>query len=169
MHSLEALPVSEFLEPLVPRLYQFALRLTGDAHLAEDLTQETMLRAWDRRGQLRELQSARAWLFQIAANAWRDHCRRSFLRDGRRQELPVEPVSRAGGPAYQAEQRDEVRMVLEALDSLPPRQREVLYLAACEEMSIAQIAELLEISTDAAKANLSAARKQMRHRLRGRL
>jgi RNA polymerase sigma-70 factor (ECF subfamily) len=115
------------------------------------------------------LKSARAWLFQIAANAWRDHCRRSVLRDGRRRELPEGAVSRVCGPAQEAELRDEVRMVLEALDDLPPRQREVLYLASCEEMAIAEIAELLEISTDAAKANLSAARKQMRLRLRGKL
>jgi RNA polymerase sigma-70 factor, ECF subfamily len=160
--------VSEFLEPLVPRVYQFALRLTGDVHLADDVTQETLLRAWDRRGQLRESQSARAWLFQIAANVWRDHCRRSVLRDGRRREAP-EQATRDGGPARQAEVRDDVRLVLEALDRLPPRQREVLYLAACEEMPLAEIAEVLEISTDAAKASLSAARKQMRERLRGRL
>jgi RNA polymerase sigma-70 factor (ECF subfamily) len=161
--------VSEFLEPLVPRVYQFALRLTGDAHLADDLTQETLLRAWDRRGQLRDSQCARAWLFQIAANVWRDHCRRSVFRDGRRRELPNQPIGLAKNPADDAELRDDVRLVLEALDTLPPRQREVLYLAACEEMSIAQIAAVLEISADAAKANLSAARKQMRERLRGRL
>jgi RNA polymerase sigma-70 factor (ECF subfamily) len=161
--------VSEFLEPLVPRVYQFVLRLTGDAHLADDLTQETLLRAWDRRGQLRDSQCARAWLFQIAANVWRDHCRRSALRDGRRRELPGEAVSIEKSPADDAELRDDVRLVLDALDTLPPRQREVLYLAACEQMSIPQIARVLEISTDAAKANLSAARKQMRQRLRGRL
>jgi RNA polymerase sigma-70 factor (ECF subfamily) len=166
---LEALPVSEFLEPLVPRVYQFALRLTGDAHLADDLTQETLLRAWDRRGQLRELQCARAWLLRIAANVWRDHCRRSVLRDGPRQPMTEEAVSPRKSPGHEAELRDEVRLVLEALDGLPPRQREVLYLAACEEMSLAEIADVLEISTDAAKASLSAARKQMRERLRGRL
>jgi RNA polymerase sigma-70 factor (ECF subfamily) len=161
--------VSEFLDQFVPRVYQFALRLCGDAHLAEDLTQETLLRAWDRRGQLRELRCARTWLFRIVANLWRDHCRRATLRDGRRRELSSETACRHSGPAEAAVARDDLRLVLEALDGLPPRQREVLYLAACEEMSLAEIAEVLGISTDAAKASLSLARRQMRERLRGKI
>jgi RNA polymerase sigma-70 factor (ECF subfamily) len=161
--------VSEFLEPWVPRVYQFALRLTGDAHLADDLTQETLLRAWDRRGQLRDLACARAWLFQIAANVWRDHCRRAALRDEQQRDVPEQAAGSERCPAADAELRDDIRLVLQALDRLPPRQREVLYLAACEEMTISEIADVLEITANAAKANLSAARKQMRERLRGRL
>jgi RNA polymerase sigma factor (sigma-70 family) len=52
------------------------------------------------------------------------------------------------------------------MDSLPPRQREVLYLHACEELSIVEIADVLEITTQAAKSSLSLARKSMRGRLR---
>lgn len=161
--------MSQVLEQLVPRVYQFALRLTGDTCLAEDLTQDTLLRAWDRRGQLREIHCARAWLFQIAANLWRDNCRRMALREKGRQAFPDEAISPASSPSHAAEMRDDVRLVLEVLDDLPPRQREVLYLAACEDMALAEIAKVLEISVDAAKANLCAARKQMRQRLRGKL
>jgi RNA polymerase sigma-70 factor (ECF subfamily) len=157
------------LEQFVPRVYHFALRLSGDAHVAEDLTQETLLRAWDRQAQLREPQRTRAWLFQIVANLWRDHCRRAVLRDGRREPLSPETPCASFGPAEQAAAHDEVRLVLEAMNALPPRQREVLHLAACEQMSLAEIADVLGISADAAKANLCAARKQMRDRLRGRL
>jgi RNA polymerase sigma-70 factor (ECF subfamily) len=161
--------VSEFLDQFVPRVYQFSLRLSGDAHLAEDLTQETLLRAWGRRGQLRELSCARTWLFRIVANLWRDHCRRATLREGRRRELSPEAACRQPGPAETAAVRDEMRLVLEALDALPPRQREVLYLAACEGLPVAEIAQVLAISADATKASLSLARRQMRQRLRGKL
>jgi RNA polymerase sigma-70 factor (ECF subfamily) len=161
--------VSDFLEEFVPRVYHFALRLTGDAHVAEDLTQETLLRAWSRRGQLRQWQCTRTWLFRIVGNLWRDHLRRAVLREGRRRELSPKTPCPEHDPADAAAMRDDLRLVLAALDELPPRQREVLYLAACEAMPLAEIAQVLAISPDAVKSNLAAARKQMRQRLRGRL
>ena len=57
------------------------------------------------------------------------------------------------------------RFALEAMAELPPRQREVLYLGACEGMPTAEIGEVLGVSADAVKANLSLARKRMRVRL----
>src|SRR3989304_8552329 len=65
-------PVKVLLEEHVPRVYRFALRLTGNRHEAEDLTQETFLRAWRHRRRLRDRSAARVWLFAIAANLWRD-------------------------------------------------------------------------------------------------
>src|SRR5205823_15077281 len=78
-------PVSNSLEAWVPRVYRFALRLSNDPDAADDLTQETFLRAWRQRDRLRDQRAARVWLFRITANLWRDH-----LRRGR------SPVARAG-------------------------------------------------------------------------
>jgi RNA polymerase sigma-70 factor (ECF subfamily) len=61
--------------------------------------------------------------------------------------------------------QEELQRALEAMAELPPRQREVLYLSACEEMSTAEIGEVLGIRADAVKANLSLARKRMRELL----
>ena len=74
------MPFWEQLEPHLPHVYRFALRLAGDPHLAEDLTQETYLRAWRGRRQLRSAQSARVWLFRISVNLWRDQLRRGQSR-----------------------------------------------------------------------------------------
>ena len=52
------------------------------------------------------------------------------------------------------------------MDELPPRQRQVLYLATCEELDNGEVAAILEISDAAVKANLSLARKEMRRRLK---
>src|SRR5205823_7678639 len=57
--------VSDILEEWVPRVYRFALRLSNDLHTAEDLTQETFLRAWRDRERLRDERAARAWLFRM--------------------------------------------------------------------------------------------------------
>jgi RNA polymerase sigma-70 factor (ECF subfamily) len=149
----------------VARVFHFALRLTGDRHEAEDITQETLLRAWRRRDRLREPAAARVWLFRIAANIWRDQARRSRHMAGQTRPLDDEIKSNAASPHHMASTRDEVRLAVETMDSLPPRQREVLYLHACEELTHIEIAEALGTSVENVKANLSLARKKMREQL----
>jgi len=84
------LAVNASLEQHVARVFGFALRLTGDRHAAEDLTQEAMLRACRSWKQLRDERRLRVWLFQIAANLWRDQSRRSGLAPERAGPLDVE-------------------------------------------------------------------------------
>jgi RNA polymerase sigma-70 factor (ECF subfamily) len=59
-----------------------------------------------------------------------------------------------------------VRLALAAMDALPPRQRQVIYLVTCEELSHDEVAEILQMTPAAVKANLSLARKEMRQRLK---
>ena len=74
-------------------------------------------------------------------------------------------MGRNPSPDRLAADRDDLSRALDALAALPPRQREVLYLSACEGMSPAEVAAVLGISPDAAKANLSLARKAIRRQL----
>jgi RNA polymerase sigma-70 factor, ECF subfamily len=157
--------VRDLLEEYVPRVYGFALRLTHDRHAAEDLTQETMLRAWRKRGLLRKPQAARVWLFRIAVNLWRDQLRRGQSPVARAGPLEESQAADRPGPDQQVTDQDDLSRVLKEMDSLPQRQREVLYLSACEGLSACAIAEILAISPDAAKANLSLARKKLRQHL----
>jgi RNA polymerase sigma-70 factor (ECF subfamily) len=156
--------VGDLLDEWVPRVYRFALRLCRDRHLAEDLTQETLLRAWRHRARLRDPRAARVWLFRIAANLWRDQARRGRLPVARAGPLDDAP-DQAGPPERRAEEREELARALAALDGLPPRQREVLYLSACEGLAPAEVAAVLGISPAAAKASLSLARQAMRRQL----
>ena len=61
---------------------------------------------------------------------------------------------------------ENVRLALAAMDELPPRQRQVLYLVTCEQLTQDEVAEVLGIGESAVKANLSLARKEMRERLK---
>jgi RNA polymerase sigma-70 factor, ECF subfamily len=161
-----AAPVENLLEELVPRVYRFALRLTGDPHLAEDITQETFLRAWRQRKSLREASAARLWLFRIANNLWRDQLRRS-RHPAERATTVVEQIADVAPNAESAaERQEELQRALTVMDRLPERQRQVLYLCACEELSAGQVADVLGISLQAVKASLSVARKKMRAELR---
>ena len=134
------------LEEHAPRVWRFALRLTGDVHQAEDLSQEALLRAWRRRWRLRDPRRARVWLFSITVNLWRDEVRRQSRRPARTALLAEDQPGTNVAPAQQLIDRDDVKRALDAMDELPSRQREVLYLHACESLSLAEIAGVLGTS-----------------------
>jgi RNA polymerase sigma-70 factor (ECF subfamily) len=68
----QRLPFADFVRDHLDRLYGFCVRLTNDPGEAEDLVQETLLRAMRGYGDLRDVSRAKGWLFAIATNAWRD-------------------------------------------------------------------------------------------------
>jgi RNA polymerase sigma-70 factor (ECF subfamily) len=145
-------------------VYRYALRLTRSPQQAEDLTQETLLRGWQRRGKLREPAAARVWLLRIATNLYRDGVRAARTV----APLAAEAASPKGevGAERRFEQRECVARALAALDELPARQRQVLHLVTIEELSQEEAAAVLEISVDAVKASLSLARRAMREKLK---
>jgi RNA polymerase sigma factor (sigma-70 family) len=151
------------IEEHVGSVFRFALRLAGRPDLAEDLTQETLLRGWRNRHKLRDQRAARVWLLRIAANLWTDRLRSSHLQP---TVLDTEPPCPRPLPTVMNDERENVRLALAEMDTLPPRQRQVLYLATCENMSNADVAAILDISESAVKSNLSLARKEMRRRLK---
>jgi RNA polymerase sigma-70 factor (ECF subfamily) len=151
------------IEEHVGSVYRYALRLTRRTDLAEDLTQETMLRGWRSWRKLREHRAARVWLLRIATNLWTDQLRRGKFQV---VALETEPPCPRPSPLAASDERENVRLALAAMDELPPRQRHVLYLIACEEMTQSEVATIIGISESAVKANLSLARKEMRRRLK---
>lgn len=156
-------PVTPNLEQHVGTIYRYALRLTGRADEAEELTQETLLRGWRSRHKLRDVGVARVWLLRIATNLWTDHLRRAKFRP---RVLETEPPCTRQLPDDALTESEQVRLALATMDELPPRQRQVLYLVTCEQLSHAEIANVLGIDTAAVKSNLWLARKEMRRRLK---
>jgi RNA polymerase sigma-70 factor (ECF subfamily) len=150
------------VETHVATVYRYALRLAGRADVAEDLTQETFLRAWRSRGKLRDPRVARVWLLRIATNLWTDHLRQARFRP---RLLDSEVACPRPTAAEKSTELENVKRALAAMDQLPPRQRQVLHLVTCEALSIQEVAEILEIDAAAVKASLSLARQEMRRRL----
>jgi len=140
-------------------VYRFAWRMTNSAVAAEDIAQDvflTLLRQPDRfdstRGQLR------SFLLGVARNLalkkWREESRWAGLDA---QNFVVEPVDIAS---------DETSMIVgNAVNSLPPLQREVLILAEYEDLSLDEIARAVECEVGAVKARLLRARENLRHML----
>jgi RNA polymerase sigma-70 factor (ECF subfamily) len=157
-------PPSDALEAHVGTVWRYAMRLARRADLAEELTQETMLRAWRARRRLREPGVARVWLLRIATNVWTDQMRRARHRP---HALPAEPACPRPSVQARSEHEEHVAMALAAMDELPPRQRQVMHLVTCEGLSHAEVADVLGIGAAAVKSNLTLARREMRRRLKG--
>ena len=160
--ALKSRQVRQLLEEHVTPVYRFALRLTKDPHVAEELTQDTMLRGWKQRRRLTDPSGIKPWLFSIAANLWRDELRRRKVRT---RAHKANPSPTQVPPAEGMELSEDARKALDAIDELPDRQRDVLYLTACEGLTPTQIGQVLDISASAAKSTLSLARAKLCERL----
>lgn len=139
----------------------FALSLTRDAALADDLVQETVTRAWAHLDRFERGTSMRAWLFTILRNTFRSEWRRSGREvSGMEEAVLADPeVSRDGPDA--AMHID----IMAALDALPEAQREALLLVAVLKHSHEEAAALCGVRPATMKSRLSRARRQMADRL----
>ncbi len=162
----DALPDAELLAAL-PRLRRYARVLTGDSNRADDLVQDTLARAWEKRGLWRAGSDLRAWLFTIMHNV---HVNQ-FAR--RRRELAESSLDADDGPAagwevpVRATQSDRLELaeVLMHIRRLPSEQREVLMLAAVEELRYDEIARIQGIPIGTVMSRLNRARDKLRRML----
>ncbi len=144
-------------------VYTLARRLVGDPHLASDVAQEAMIRAWRALPKFRGDSRLSTWLYRITVNTSWTH--RSRAR--RHRGVPLEEHYEVAAP----EDRDhpvvagemlELRSRLrEALDRLPDGQRQVIVLKDIHGWSHAEIAEATGISVTAAKVRLHRARARL--------
>ncbi len=141
----------------IPRLRRFARVLIRPAEAADDLVQETVLRAIGARTQFTPGTNLRAWLFVILRNARNAELRRlrrfSPLDDEAGQAIPV-----SGGQ----EERHAMTDVAAAFLRLPPTQREALWLVVVEGMDYAAAAAVLRIPVGTVRSRLSRARDALR-------
>lgn len=149
------------MEAWRPRLYRLAWSWCHDAELADDLTQETLLRALRRVDQLRDPRRLEQWLSQILANLHRDHLRRQ------RETVPLEAVELPGGLATdeEAQRLGIVQRVQQAMTQLGDEQRKVITLVDLMGFTYAEVARILDVPAGTVMSRLSRARDRMRRLL----
>ena len=168
----------------VPELQLHCYRMTGSFDDAEDLVQETLMRAWTRRESYEGRAGVRAWLYRIATNACIDAARARAVRPiaGRDSAAPyahvswMQPypdalldaaVSEDAQPDVQVAARDTIELAfLAAVQSLPPKQRAVLILRDVLDFSANETAEILDDTTPAVNGALQRARATLERRRR---
>jgi RNA polymerase sigma factor (sigma-70 family) len=137
-------------------VYNLALRLVGDREDARDISQDVLLKAFERLGKPGDLHR-RAWLYRVTVNACYDHLRTQKRRP-RADADQIELVSPIDG----YEQAALVRTVEEALRRLPPAQRAALLLREVHGLPTGEVAYALGTTADSAAVTLSRARKTFR-------
>ena len=133
-------------------MHRFAVALTGDRALADDLTADAFVRLWTASGDIR-LPTVRAYLCTIVRNLYVSHLRKA-RRATALDDALADPVDRVAEPI---ERRSETAAALRALAVLPADDREALLMRAAD-LSYAEIAQSLGISVAAAKVRVHRAR-----------
>lgn len=148
---------TRLLEMIRPDLVRFAFWLARDRSVAEDVVQETLIRAWKSRDELKDPAAARPWLFTIA--------RREHARLFERKRLPtvdVDEIEALGDPALATDGDAALLDLRQAILKLPDEYREPLVLQVLGGLSTAEIAGELKLTQAAVLTRLFRARNRLR-------
>ena len=156
-----------------PRIFRFLMSSLGDRDVAESLTQDCFLKAYNARHQFRGESSLSTWLTRIALNLVRDHLRSRrirFWQKTRDTALDLVDISDwipDGGISPEATclQQERVKELWRAVDQLSRQQRTVFLLRFVEEMELAEIAETTGMNTSTVKSHLYRALRVVRERV----
>ena len=157
------------------RIYRVLLGLVRDPDLADNLTQDCFVRAYQKRASFRGESSVSTWLISIAINLARDQgrnrragfWRRLFAAPAEETEAALATAADLGAsPERSLMARQELGRVWEIVDELPARQREVFLLRFAEELPLEEIALALGMETGTVKAHLFRAVGTVRKRMR---
>ena len=142
-----------FVEVFLDRLVRFAFHRLGNLEEAEDVVQDVLVKAYADREKLRRVKQVSAYTYRMTANACADHRRR-------RKVLSLDDIGAEGIP----DQRDEASQQIEAVEELerieqylrrlPRRQAEVIALRVLDQLSLADIAEIVGCGPSTVKARL---------------
>ena len=157
----------------IDALYGYAVTLTRDQTEAEDLVQETYLRAVRAFGQLVPNSNLKSWLFVIMRNAWLNQVRHTrsgprFIElDNEQEDLARWPDQLARDPHVVYLRKLERQEIREAIESLPSLYREIVVLRDIEGFSYQEIATLLDCPAGTVMSRLGRAREKLRRLLGG--
>ena len=149
------------LEEMRPRLFRVAYSWCHAKDVADDLVQDTVIKAIRNASSLRDTEKMNSWLFAILANCWRDYLRRQKPTD----DIDECVFTNDDTPELVQERQDITDIVQQAVATLPQGQRQVLSLVDLEGFSYAEVAEIIGIPTGTVMSRLNRARKVLAEQL----
>jgi len=152
-------------EQWIPRLRRYALALTGAREAADDLTQDTLERAWRKRELWQPGTDLRAWLFTVMHNVYVNGVRSARKVESIDDDGPAADAVNAmsGGPP--ADSGVVLSELKGALAQLAPEHRAVVLLVGLEQLSYAETAAVLEIPIGTVMSRLARGRERLRQLL----
>ena len=141
--------------PYRDRLYRLALSITLDTAEAEDVVQDTMLKAWERRDEWTQIKNMEAWLSQMCKNLAIDHEKK------RNRIVPLD-TSEPHSSETDHDVRESFAFLSHLITQLPPPQDDIVRLRDIEGFSYREIANQLNLTEDQVRVYLHRARTKLR-------
>ena len=162
----------ELISRYESKVYSLALRMIRNPEDAEDVLQDTFLRAYRGIKSFQGASTFSTWIYRITANSALMRLRKKQLptvsiEDQDERETPVNIADWTPGPVEQLMTQELQQEMDAAIESLPPEFQQVFILRDVEERSNAEVAEILDLSVAAVKSRLHRARLKVRNRLAG--
>lgn len=168
-HSMGLPDVSALFESYHQRIYRYAMSLMHDPAEADDVAQETFLRAYQRLDSLRDSGALTTWLYRIATRICLDRIRKRARRTPVESEGDLDEIDEADPdvPSLQQviERNDMSTCVHGCLEGLPDSYRAVILLHDLDELTGPEIAETLGVSLATVKIRLHRARRKLQAQL----
>jgi RNA polymerase sigma-70 factor (ECF subfamily) len=162
--SGEAAAFEDLIAVMERPLLYYAASLTGNADSALDVLQEVWIRAFRGIRKLKGPGSLRSWLYSITHGIAVDRIRKNYSRE-QAEKVQFEDFQEAGEPSFAAE---DAAAIHQALSEIGLKHREVLVLHFLEDLSMAEIAEVVGCSEGTVKSRIHYAKLAMKETLGGR-
>lgn len=156
------------------RLYSFILRMVKDPGLAEELTQETLIRVYLHADKYREIARFSTWVFTIATNLVRNRMRQqsraprllSLNPAPEEDELPLDPPDLRADPSRDLEGEELGRLINEATARIPQKYRIPFLLREVEELSYEEIQQVTGLKLGTVRSRINRARNRFRQNIK---
>lgn len=157
-----------FEQQIVPasgKMFRFARKILGNEEDAKDVVQDGLLRIWDQRKRLSQIDNPEAWGMQIIKNLCLDRLKAGLIRQKAAQQLGQQGSTPYPTPYQQAETKSEIARLAGIIQELPERFRMIIHLREVEAYSYKEIASIMALSMAEVKVNLFRARQMLKKKL----
>ena len=148
--------------PLKNQLFRLALRITLNKEEAEDIVQDTLIKVWNKREELRGVESIEAYCMTVCRNLALDRHEKKEAQNLSLEANEIDAADNSFTPDEQLERDEKLRKVHELFNQLPERQRTIMQLRDIEEKSYREIATIMGVSEEVVKVTLFRARQAIR-------
>jgi RNA polymerase sigma-70 factor, ECF subfamily len=160
----------KLVERYETKVYSLAMKMLRNPEDAEDVLQDTFLRAYRGIKSFQGNSTFSTWIYRITANSALMRLRKKKLPtvsidDADEREAPINIADWSPGPVEQLLTQETQKAMDEAIEALPPEFKQVFILRDVEELSNSEVAEILDLSVAAVKSRLHRARLKVRNRL----
>lgn len=159
MQNISEKDLQQAVVSALPSLWRFAMSLSGRADMADDLAQNTCVRALERRHQIKEPKGVDRWLMTICRSLWYNELRSQAVRKS--QSLDSSDGAALASDLLPQETNIYLREVLTEVMTLPEAQRSVVMLVLVEGYAYREAAEILDVPIGTIMSRLSSARAKL--------